>query len=88
MTWLLIVIIVLNPAHQPVKGAWVEVEGMYKSGYIEEQTTDSRGHFVAAVEKGQHRIAVMKEGYVVYEGEFNTEQDTVTIVLQTAGQGT
>ena len=82
MTWLLIVIIVLDAGHQPVKGAWVEVEGMYKSGYIEEQTTDSVGHFVVAVEKGPHHVAVRKEGYLVYDGEFHTEQDVVTIILQ------
>ena len=82
MTWLLIVIVVLDAAHQPVKGAWVDVEGMYKSDYVEEQTTDSRGHFIVAVEKGQHRVAVRKEGYVVYEGEFDTKQDTITIILQ------
>lgn len=80
---LLIRILVLNPEGQPVIGAWVDVEGMWKSQFYEEQTTDSRGVFYVAVEPGEHRVMVTKEGYQQWERVemMKTDADEIIAVL-------
>ena len=79
---LLIRILVLNPEGKPVVGAWVEVDGMYKSGFWEEQTTDSRGVFIVAVETGAHQIVVTKQGYKTWAEARMMSDDKEDIVVR------
>lgn len=64
----IVAVLVLTQSGQPIRGAWVEVEGMYKSPFYEEQTTDSRGKFFVIVDEGPHEITVTKEGYRTFAG--------------------
>ena len=71
MTWLLVALTVYTADGKPIRGAWVEVEGMYKTEFYEEQVTDSRGsrgRYVVQVEPGPHRYVVTKAGFVQAEG--------------------
>ena len=69
MTTVLVVLLIYTGADQPVKGAWVEVEGMVKTGYVVEQVTDARGVFVVEIEPGSHQVSVTKPGYVPFSGQ-------------------
>ena len=63
--WLLLAVTVLTAAGEPVKGAWVECDQMWKSAYWEEQTTDSRGRFVVIVPPGPHPCSATKDARLV-----------------------
>ena len=66
--WILLALTVLTTDGKPIHGAWVDVEGMAKTGYVQEQTTDSRGRFVVAVQPGAHRYVITKAGYIPATG--------------------
>ena len=68
MDWILLAITVLTTDGKPLHGAWVEVSGMAKTAYYEEQVTDSRGRFVVAVQPGAHKYVITKVGYITAEG--------------------
>ena len=68
MILLLVALTVYTADGKPVHGAWVEVEGMFKTEFYEEQVTDSRGRYVVQVEPGPHRYVVTKAGFVQAEG--------------------
>ena len=59
---------VLTTDGKPIHTAYVEVEGMQKTGYYQEQVTDSRGRFVVAVQPGAHRYVITKVGYISATG--------------------
>ena len=68
MDWVLLAITVLTTNGKPVHMAYVEVEGMQKTSYYQEQVTDSQGRFIVAVQPGAHRYVVTKVGYQTAEG--------------------
>ena len=68
MTLLLAALTVYTADGKPVRGAWIEVEGMFKPVFYEEQVTDSRGRYVVQVEPGPHRYVITKAGFVQAEG--------------------
>ena len=68
MTWLLVALTVYTADGKPVHGAWVEVEGMFKIEFYEEQMTDARGRYVVQVEPGPHRYVITKTGFAQVEG--------------------
>jgi len=72
---LLIILIIYTGVDQPVKGAWVEVEGMVTTGYVIEQVTDSAGVFVVEVEPGVHQVSITKTGYQSFIGDLTFIKD-------------
>ena len=90
MTWLLVALTVYTADRKPVRGAWVEVEGMYKTEFYEEQVTDSRRRYVVQVEPGPHRCMITKAGFVPVEStlEFNGADLTIHRISATADRET
>ena len=80
MTWLLVALTVYTADGKPVRGAWVEVEGMFKPVFYEEQVTDSRGRYVVQVEPGPHRYVITKAGFVQAEGILD-RADLVVVLI-------
>ena len=80
MTWLLVALTVYTADGKPVRGAWVEVEDMYKTEFYEEQVTDSRGRYVVQVEPGPHRYVITKAGFVQAEGVLD-RTDLVVVLI-------
>ena len=82
LTTLLIAIIVYTGADWPVRGAWVDVQGMVRNEFYVENTTDSRGVFIVEVEPGRHTITVTKQGYQTFTGELLFEAKTPNLAVR------
>jgi len=78
MTTILVLILVLTSDGQPVKNAWVEVDGDQQTNYYVEgvkqpervwveKVTDSRGMFMVEVEPGLHRVVIRLKEVILYE---------------------
>lgn len=82
MKTLLIALIIYTGADRPVRGAWVDVQGMIRDEFYVENTTDSRGVFVVEVEPGRHLVTVTKQGYQTFVGERLFEAKTPNIAVR------